>query len=131
MSTETLNQTNQVPGSFVPPISTVLPVPTHNQNGVLRRLVISFDPGNLNGPKTLKFLEWSSTAVVTNLTTSGNFQGFPTGYHMDFHGTGNITGNGNDDAYTGSLDGTLNYSTVEGKLECLFHTLTASISYTD
>jgi hypothetical protein len=128
MAIETLTQPGVSLGSFVPPAQSTLSMHDQNNNAVSVFVSIL----NKGGANTLRFNQWGpSTAVIDSLTTTGNFNGFPTHFHMTFHGTGNITGHGNDDAYTGTLDCDLSYSGENGRWESIFKHGSASVTYTD
>jgi hypothetical protein len=134
MSTLTLTQVNPIAfGTVVPPIQVNFGMKnslTGNTDSVVPGIDVPPNSGN-----QILFQAWGpSSPTIDSLVLTGNFAGFPTHAHWVFHGTGNITGHGKDDAYNGTLDYDLSYSlNTENPptYRCFGKHATASITYTE
>src|SRR5579863_6716564 len=97
MATATMKQTNQGQIGTKDPLRSTVPMADEAVPPVLVSTgALVSDAG---GTWSLSFTTWGpSTAVVDSAT----FVQVGNHYHLtiDFHGTGNLTGHGNDDTYT-------------------------------
>jgi hypothetical protein len=88
---------------------------------------------NVEVPNSMiTFPGWGpSTGSLSNVVTSGNGGGGNPGHvTFDVSGTGNITGNGNDDVYSGSGSFDLSWTT-EGTPKVTARNGKISLTYTD
>jgi hypothetical protein len=98
MATATLKQSNQGQAGFKTPLQGTIPMADEAVPPVLVATG-AFLSSDDNGAKVLNFQQWGpSDAVIDSWT----FVPVGNHYHLTitFHGTGNLTGKGNDDTYT-------------------------------
>lgn len=126
MATKTLTEVSSFGLQGAPPVKA--DIFTKDELGNRMTVLVQFV-----GTLIMNFVGWSSNATVDSESHSGNYNGtgLPTSVSMSYHGTGNLTGHGNDDAYSGTFSCTDIRYTSDAPHIPTFFGATWSVTYTD